>query len=406
MCNGISNGLQSLDLEQSARAHLISSLLKIKAIAESPDLPPDFRRGVTKPDLPQEEQIAFHNVTSGLFNRDPVKKAVERAVKVAGDILGVTPQTNGKRSRKDSRTEQEDQPADRIIEALADSEPVGAGDAVEDESEWEGFSTSSEARAAPAQMDIDSDADADADADVDENEYSQLDNLLGSSSDEDEDWDSAKYDKFRGKEEVDLDDISLSGSGDELEVDGEESEEKEVSESSSRSVSPIAQPKKSKARNPAGPVGPTRDSTFLPSLMGGYISGSESASDIEEAKPKKRLGQRQRQAIWEKKFGSGAKHLHKPAAKGGRDAGWDMKRGAVAADDQGGRNPWKKGVRNPLGQRGPKGSSQGGGDAPPPPPRLAKKDDEGPLHPSWEARKKAKESRKSTAFSGQKVVFD
>jgi hypothetical protein len=141
-------------------------------------------------------------------------------------------------------------------------------------------------------------------------------------------------------------------------------------------------------------------STFLPSLMGGYISGSESASDIEEAKPKKRRGQRARQAIWEAKYGSSAKHLQKSSNKGGRDSGWDMRRGAVDGDDQGKRLPWKKGIQRPGSAY-----SQGQGEAAPAL-KPRKRDDEGTLHPSWEARKKARETQKTVAFTGQKVVFD
>ncbi len=79
-----------------------------------------------------------------------------------------------------------------------------------------------------------------------------------------------------------------------------------------------------------------------------------------------------------------------------------MKRGAVDGDDGGRRTPWKRGVRNPFARNdGHDGGSRQEAQRPPP-----KRDDEGVLHPSWEARKKSKDALKAVAFSGQKVVFD
>jgi len=37
---------------------------------------------------------------------------------------------------------------------------------------------------------------------------------------------------------------------------------------------------------------------------------------------------------------------------------------------------------------------------------MGKKDDAGPLHPSWEAAKKAKEAKQMASFQGKKVVFE
>lgn len=323
------------------------SLLKVKSIAASPDLPDELRRGVSKPDLPEEEQTALHNVTSGLYNKEPVKKAMDRAVKAVCGALKVPLPESSKRSRKDKRKDQGEQP------------------------DTEGKEVT---------------------------EFDKLDELLGSSSDEEEDWISDKYAKFRGKETVNLDDISVSGSGEESEADS-------VSQESTRSASPPPEKKQKTEKRSTAPTsaGSIRDSTFLPSLMGGYISGSESASDIEDAKPKKRRGQRARQAIWEQKYGSGAKHLSKPQNRSGRDSGWDMRRGAVDGDGQGQRTPWKKGIQNPMAKTSSRPSGVQGVSASAP---VRKRDDEGTLHPSWEARKKAKESQKATAFAGSKVVFD
>ncbi|KAM0439994.1 hypothetical protein ACHAPT_001094 [Fusarium lateritium] len=394
--------LKSLDLHQTARAHLYSSIVKVKTLAECPKLPEEIRTGVPKPELSPDEQAALHNVTSGLYNREPVKQAVDRAVTAVCQALNVPLPEKAKRSRKSKREEKEEQPSDRIEKApkveekpleedvLASVEEEEEGD-YDEESEFEGFSDVG----APAQEAGEVDSE---DEDEEEKELSKYDHLLGGSSDEDEDeddFDDERFAQFKGKEKVNLDDISVSGSDAEPELDSDSDSEPEVRKQPSISLSPSPPPAKKKKKDKTAPARP-RDSTFLPSLMGGYISGSESASDVDVAPAKKRRGQRQRQAIWEKKFGAKAKHLQQPA-KGRRDSGWDMKRGAVDGDEQ--RTPWKKGIRNPLTRQA--ADSKPEVQRPP-----TKKDDEGPLHPSWAARKQAKASEKTATFAGSKITFD
>jgi hypothetical protein len=161
-----------------------------------------------------------------------------------------------------------------------------------------------------------------------------------------------------------------------------------------------------------------RSSTFLPSLTtGGYISGSDSeASDIngEIAPRKNRRGQRARQAIAERKFGANAKHLQQSNTKpkgGGRNEGWDAKRGAVSAR-HGGNSDRAQDVRRwgalksaeaeyrEARSKAVENKDRGITER--------KKDDSGPIHPSWAARKqaKAKEKQSVKAFVGKKIVFD
>lgn len=188
-------------------------------------------------------------------------------------------------------------------------------------------------------------------------------------------------------------------------------DDSEASGSSSSSASKSPPPKKKKTTTKPLPTQPGT-STFLPSLMGGYFSNSDSeASDIDIAPPlkKNRRGQRARQAIWEKKFKAEAKHLKKQqqgggGGKGGRDAGWDMKRGAVGAGDG---KPWKRGIRNPLASSGAAETTGANMEAVAErKPKVPKRDDTGTLHPSWEAKKKAKEAQGIVAFQGKKTTFD
>jgi hypothetical protein len=171
----------------------------------------------------------------------------------------------------------------------------------------------------------------------------------------------------------------------------EEAEEEEESASQSPSPKPVTKTK----------VKVGAESTFLPTLMGGYISGSESASDVEELAParKNRRGQRARQAIWEKKYKDQAKHLAAQARS--RDAGWDARRGAVGSDDKHAGKPWKRGVSNPFKRSDEPRQDRSASIAAKSKPKGTE-----PLHPSWEAKRKAKEAMQNAVFSGRKTTFD
>ncbi|KAL7787906.1 Bud-site selection protein, partial [Trichoderma ceciliae] len=435
--------LKSLDLRQTARHHLHSNLLRIKAVETSEDIPDELRAGVPRPTLSPGEISLQNSVISILCNAGPARQALDRAIADICETLGVPVPTKSKRVRN-RRRDIEEQPADREEEQSDEksarplakpkeqretAEEETSEDEIAEESEFEGFSSDADEPRPTIEELEGSDQ---------ETAVTKYDNLLGGSSDEEEEeeLDEELLSKYRGTERVNLDDISLSGSGSE---DGDEelsaivgsrspslplplptrkmkrstdNDETPKPAASTSSKEKKEEEKKKRAAKAALKAARPGDSTFLPTLMGGYISGSESASDIE-APPKKRRGQRARQAIWEKKYGANAKHLQEAATKGGRDAGWDMKRGAVGPEDQGRGKPWKQGGRLPARPAGrdERGYSQGrGGNAhqegrAAPAPKPIKKDNEGPLHPSWEARKKAKEQQKTATFSGEKIVF-
>ncbi|KAL7970343.1 Bud-site selection protein, partial [Trichoderma sp. SZMC 28014] len=434
--------LKSLDLRQTARHHLHSNLLRIKAVETSEHIPEELRAEVPRPTLSPEEIALQNNVISILCSAASTRHALDRAITDICETLGVPVPTKSKRVRN-KRKDTEEQPADREDEESGEEDVKSSVDSKKKKKEKERQETAEEESDSESEFEgFGSDADEprptieDLEGSDQETAVTKYDDLLGGSSDESEDeFDEELLAKYRGTEQVNLDDISISGSGSEAE-DEDEEELESISGSRSPSPLPTRKPKKSadnddepepeakkskkekkeedkkkRAAKAALKAARPGDSTFLPTLMGGYISGSESASDID-APPKKRRGQRARQAIWEKKYGAKAKHLQKEAANGGWDSGWDMKRGAVGPEDQG-RKPWKKGGRASAGAGGRGGYSQGrerGANAhqesrPAPPPKPVKKDNEGPLHPSWEARKKAKEQQKGAAFAGSKIVF-
>ena len=461
---------QSLDLHQAAHAHLCSSLLKIKGIAESPRLPAEIKP-VPKPNLSDEEKSALHNVTSALCNRKHVKDVVEQAIMGTCIALRVPMpekkgkvKANGKEKTTDKDETKEDNKPRRRKDKQADQDPDVDSDDAAQESGDEAEESEEPILLKRRRVEEDNDNELEddeenlgdssgddeevfegfSDSDAEERAFSRYDDLLGGSSDseggsedeasedESEDLEDSR-DKAVRRAPTALDDISISSA--------EESE----AEYSDAESTPPPPPKKTKTKTNTESIQAGR-STFLPSLMGGYVSGSESASDVDVAPSakKNRRGQRARQAIWEKKYGDKAKHRQNPTPKqqgDARDQGWDMQRGAV--DPAGDAKPWKKGIHNPFekntmhpermrhiehGHRKPQARDgardRGGGRAAPPlhprngqresyrdrpaprPRQEPKRDDTGSLHPSWAAAKKAKEEGAKVAFQGRKVTFD
>lgn len=175
------------------------------------------------------------------------------------------------------------------------------------------------------------------------------------------------------------------------------------------------------------PSSTIKSTVFLPSLtMGGYISGSDSDATNSSARQntksrKNRRGQQERRQIWEKKFGKNANHLNKfqKQTNQNRDQGWDARKGARADDETGKRGngrggKWSTGDTRKGSSRPSRGGPTSSG-ANSDPVQWRKMEDkgqgkgkqaDGPLHPSWEAAKKAKEAKKNVKFQGKKVTFD
>ncbi|KAI0133495.1 Bud-site selection protein [Xylariales sp. AK1849] len=434
--------LKSLDLHQAGHAHLCSSLLKVKGIAESPNLPMSIKP-VPKPDLSEEERVALHNVTSALCNRKQVKDIIDEAVMGTCVALRVPmPEKKGKGKGKNGRPEQEDQ-ADDIQENQPMSK-IGIQPSKEEHAKQPNQLPESDEESSEESFQGFGSGTGDLEeTEAEEKALSRFDGMLQGSSDEDESGDGVSEDKdlensrarsIRGPADYfsgsSADEDSEPAMGSDFDSEAEEEAEEKQKSSEEEAIAPP--PKKARSKPAQAIAAASGNSTFLPSLMGGYISGSESeASDIDVAPARKnRRGQKARQAIWEKKFKEKAKHLQNQ--KAGRDQGWDMKKGAVGEEDAG---PWKRGIRNPFDRskrEAPKGvhpdrhanfSAHNGnithqaagpprrGDGfqaqtrPTPKPKP-KKDDEGPLHPSWQAAKLAKDASQKVTFQGKKVVFD
>lgn len=370
---------QTLDLSATARNYLHKSLIKFKAVAESPDLP----QAVSTPPLPIDD-TAKANVIARLCNSNPVKEALPPLLKDIQRALGIEPKDvkeGKKRLRaKDIEKQKQEEQAKVSSKKAQPTEEPDSGDVSMGEPDDE-----SDGRP-PVRRNL---------GNASEDEFAEFDDRLAGSSDSEDEGESDHMDIKKGKASraaalrAALGDISHSVS-----------------------ASPSASPSPSRSPSPESDSPPARTtkagtSAFVPSLtMGGYWSGSESeAENFEDEPPKKnRRGQRARQAIAEKKFGKSAKHLQnqEKAGKNDRNAGWDAKRGATDRTGPRGARGAPRGGRfeRPGQDRGVRNDAAE-------PPKKKHRDDQGSLHPSWEAAKKAKEAKKVTAaFEGKKISFD
>jgi len=161
-------------------------------------------------------------------------------------------------------------------------------------------------------------------------------------------------------------------------------------------------------------------STFLPSLSVGFIRGdsdsdefSDSETKLVDGVRKNRRGQRARRAIWEKKYGKGAKHIQKQKEleKQKQKSDKDKRRGYSKSVNERRLPPPPPPKFEPPTTRDSGYASRTkaiqSADEPPLPPAKRIRREDRPLHPSWEAKKKLKESQKVAIVpaQGKKIVF-
>lgn len=377
------------------------TLLKSKTIAES-GLLPDYVKPLVRKTGAEEDILAMDNVTARLYNTKPVKENMTHIMTSIYAVTGIPkpankPKFKGKEAEKkpaakkvkvDDKDASASSNADQLVADNKEKKGV--------EPAWEGFDSGSE-------------------SDSESIDFSKYEGRLGGSSDDESDSDSSAELKRPAKtlkRTIKSRGISVSVSGSDNEDEPEEwveSDEEEKSEDNDddnvieRSAAPPTREKK-KQREPPKPLKP--GSQFLPTLMGGYWSGSEeSATDVEDevapAPRKNRPGQQARRAIWEKKFGKGANHVKNAPPPKEKDVVWDAKLGAVSSEGSG-RGRGRAGFARSRAQVTGENASELG---PRKPRALGRKDDVGVLHPSWQAAKKAKEEKKAAKFEGKKVVF-
>lgn len=356
-------------MDKTASKYLLKQLARTKRIAEAPAFI-YFRENSKKSiSLEGPQSAAEGNVLARLYKSNPVKEVFPGIMEGFKKLLGLEDVAKGKQEKQGGTSEN-----------TARGKNEGAK-----ESKQPKAKVKDEGAIEETDVDVNMDEEA-ASGSEDSDAFAQFSSrLAGSDSESDDDDD----DKDRP------DPMAISPSPSRSPSPG-----LDLEPSASPSASPEPEPSPAKKpKTKTSKSAPATSTTFLPSLsMGGYISGSESEpSDDEDAQPrrKNRMGQQARRALWEKKFGSRANHLKKQAAKEkrNRDSGWDVRRGAT-----GGGSGSATGANREM--RGNK--LQRGGENK----RTEPKDDK-PIHPSWEAARKAKEQQASTAaFKGKKVTFD
>ncbi|KAI5474801.1 hypothetical protein MNV49_002398 [Pseudohyphozyma bogoriensis] len=187
------------------------------------------------------------------------------------------------------------------------------------------------------------------------------------------------------------------------------------SDAESTSSFPAAKSKSSKGKATSRKM--ATSSAFLPSLAGGYISYSDSdgedaqwvkdAEKGEKKERKNRRGQRARRAIWEQKYGSGAKHI---VATTGAPAAPTKSKAAKAAAAKLAKNPSRATAPTRPAFNANNANTQPIVPRKPPAVIAAGSTVESGMHASWEAKRREKEAIANAmaggASSGKKIKFD
>ncbi|TGO26752.1 hypothetical protein BPAE_0053g00050 [Botrytis paeoniae] len=420
--------LKTMDLDKVTEQRLARGLGKIKVMSESGFLPPGWGQngeGVKgwEGEKGEEDVKIWNNVVSGMWNFKNVKNVWEGVIRGSYMSMGIPAPVmdKGKKgkdkvkekvkddSKKNSKKTAQDEGDDSDVDMENTIQKLSKKKDQEDS--WEGFDSPGNDE---DENDSEDDEDNEGDESMDEETLSRYDALLGASSDE-ESFDEKEYLEKNPSTSKSNPRLSLSLSPTpsrspspvpSISLSDSEDDQPSIPRrkpSPSLSPSPEPQPKlKKPKKTTTTPTESTKNSTFLPTLMGGYWSGSESASSLSDTdmKPvvrKNRMGQKARQALWEKKFGKGAKHI----AAGGLSV--EQEREIKRAEKSG-----RKARDLSKGKRGDFRNDTNNANMMQVKPRekVKTRDDVGVLHPSWEAAKKAKDDKAKATFSGKKVVFD
>ncbi len=369
--------LKGLDLAKTAEIHLYKFLLKTKSIASAPAFPHRVQAAVEASKTRQE--VASANVQARLFKSGPAQAAMGEAIKGIRAALGIEElKRNGKKRLRAKDYDNGNQINDTKGAVVPQRETsAGSRTRARDEEGRGGVS-------GPESLEDDEAVDGEG-LDVDDNMYASR--LAGPSDEE-----SVESDV---EDRNNLDAMSIT---DEEDPNASSQEDDNALESTTADRPPNPNPKH---KRPNPPTAPPNSTTFLPSLsLAGYWSGSDDASSDHDAAAaniqvrKNRMGQQARRALWEKKFGRNANHVRRQGLDGEKDAWGRDKRGKRGDAGRGGRFAKSTGANSEPVVVDRKARAKAKGVA------------EGPLHPSWEAARKAKEQKKAVPFQGKKVVFD
>ncbi|KAI9685102.1 MAG: hypothetical protein M1820_010843 [Bogoriella megaspora] len=374
------------DLEPHAIAanHLRKSLLKINFAAAPASLP--FRREDVQP---LSKDTAALNVVARLYRATKVKEATDFAIAQIKQTMGIEDKGQAK-PHLPSRSSTENSSVEKTNMEFSESDDNGFA------AKMQSTDKSSIGKPPNGRLPLQNRDDEDAeDAEDSEEDLVGMATRVASSSDEE--MESGEDEIKKSPPQAGLNsrynpanDFSLSPSNSEL--------------------SASSPPDPAKGRSKHEPAKPPTNSTFIPSLtLGGYISGSDSEVEDIDVQPQRRnrRGQRARQLIWEQKYGNRANHLQKSGRekekKGDRNKGWDSKRGAVEEKDKrysNAKGSYKQNKSGPTDANAIEINEKK---------ETSKynQDNEGPLHPSWQAKNAMKQKQEQIpAFQGKKITFD
>ncbi|KAF8537283.1 Bud-site selection protein [Trichophaea hybrida] len=384
------------DLNTLASEHVLRSLGKRKRVVASTLWPP----ALVIPPTEEGVEKARMNVLSRMYGAAVVKDAVREVVESVQVAMGL--EEGGLEEKKECVEEEEEKENDVFLKLKERREKVRAreraaavverqdsvelsdGDRVVEESEeFMGFSDTNNEDTATAtdddKMVMGEDEMWERIMDPESTDLADFEERIGAS-------DSDDHEDIHNQLERTDDEWSGSDADDEKD---------EVVPSATTSPPPpppqkqktpaaAAPPQKEKEKKPKAPVA---TSHFLPSLMCGYVSGRDSDPDAdwykkqgkkrgppEKKERKNRMGQQARRALWERKFGKRANHVQKEEQE----------------------------EREKRERKEAKASKRAA---------AGEKTQEGPLHPSWEAARKAKEKQAQVAAAlmkpqGKKITFD
>jgi len=390
--------LSAEEINVLAQEHVLRSIAKRKRVVASSLWPPEL----VIPTAEVGGERARINVVSRLYGAAVVRDAVAGLVESVHVAMGLD---NKGREEKVAvgegyenatlvklKERREKTKAGESVQApAAESEhsvELSDGDRVVEESEeFMGFSDTPEGAAAVATDDgevvMGEDEVWERLMDPESTDFADFDNRIGASDSEDDGGDDIYN-------ELERTDDEWSGS----DADADDERDEAITSGTTSPPPPPPPPQKQKAPAAAPskekkPKAPAVTSQFLPSLMSGYVSGGDSDPDAdwykmqgkkkgppEKKERKNRMGQQARRALWEKKFGKRANHVQK--------------------EEQEAREK-----RERKEAKAAKKASAVAGE----------KAQEGPLHPSWEAARKAKEKQAQVAAAmmkpqGKKITFN
>lgn len=399
---------EEIDVNFLASNHVLKTFSKHKPISTSPLFPPWLAPRKELEVQLNDKEIAKRNIIARLYNSNAVKEAMAMVVGNVKSAIGISEGgVGGKRKVTEIETNvgsESEEGSGETVEAVRlvkrmkidnKSTAEEKSESEDNEEEWGGILNSEES--------------VDAEIDLDAFAADFMDRVVGS-SDEDEDQGPLQRgtdDEWSGEDDEDNENDEEDEEGEEYQ--GERAHHAKPTTYRSKSESKSnpdlynqtqeatnLKVKKSEKLKPVDSV----KSTFLPTLMSGYISGSDSDIDADYYKDKNgkkkgptqpkerknRMGQQARRALWEKKFGQEANHVKKGEEEKGREKiDQRIKQGSGGGGRKQGSTAEKKGKPTEV---------------------------EGPLHPSWEAARKAKEQQAKVQEAvkgkpmGKKIVFD